>query len=172
MSTIESYGICYTTAIYAFNNIKVYNVDASDNHLKKLDLTETDAKIEIHFVENSNEFQFKLSSFSYENSNERIFLNQNLNEIEFNFKNDNISKKIEIKIKRNIINKFYYAIEFVKQDDYQEFLNGLDYLKDILSGSNISKQIMNNDQEMTDQIEGNNDDYTVTPKGYNLYIYF
>ena len=153
------------TIINIFSNIKIFSVNASDNHLKKLEIVSQDAKIVIHLIEDKNEFQIKLYSLEFENSQERIFLNTNLKEIEFCFKNDNISKKIELKI-INKVNKFYYAIDFLKEDDYNEFQKCLDYLKEICSESNIvsSKKSVFEDQEMID-LTTDDDFDTVTPKG-------
>jgi translation initiation factor 1 (eIF-1/SUI1) len=167
----EATSLIDESMINLFNSVKVFSVNATDNHIKKLDLTAQDAKIAINMIEGINEFQLKLYSLEFQNSQERIFLNKNLNEIDFLFKNDNISKKIEIKI-NDKTNKFYYTIEFIKNEDYKEFQKCLEYLKEICGVSNNLKsnqvngisEFFSYDQEMIDLT--NDDDFeAVTPKG-------
>ena len=163
-----------TSLVNLFNNVKVFSVNATDNHIKKLDLTAQDAKIAINMIDGINEFQLKLFTLEFQNSQERIFLNKNLNEIEFLFKNDNISKKIEIKI-NDKTNKFYHTIEFIKNEDYKEFQNCLEYLKEICGvTNNLKSNQVNNiseffcyDQEMIDLTNDDNFE-VVTPKGILL----
>ena len=158
------------TIINIFNDIKIFSVNASDNHIKKLELLAKDGKIAINLIGNMGEFQLKLYSSEFENSQERIFLKKNLKEIDFCFKNDNISKKIELKI-INEINKIYYAIDFLKEEDYKEFQKYLDNLKEISCESNkVSSKIsafMTEDQEMIDLTDDDGFE-TVTPKGIFL----
>jgi hypothetical protein len=116
------------TVVGLFQNVKVYQVDANDSHLKKFDLISNNASMEIYILDHLNQVNLRLLSNEVNSFLETIYLNAKLNDFNLIM---NSSKKIELK-RNDFINKSkYFAVEFYDVDDNERFKNCLDYLKEI-----------------------------------------
>lgn len=151
------------TVVSLFKNIKVYEVDASDSHIKKFDLISNNGSMEIYIIDHLNQVNLKLVSNGLNSLMDTIHLDTKLND--FNLK-ANSSNRIELKRKDFTNSKKYYAVEFFDNDDNERFKNYLDYLKEIYQINNnendiemvspdsvVSKKDLKSNQKNEDLIE-------------------
>lgn len=122
-----------TTLINQFNQVKVYQVNATDSHIKKFDLKSMDGIVEIHMLNNENTNQVFIRVLSNTDSSLKdVYMEKSLNELDLNFMNyirqinqNCFINRIELKSKKRARDssksKFYYAIEFFEESVYKQF---------------------------------------------------
>lgn len=141
-----------------FDQIKIFRIDATDNHIKKSSLISEEGLIEVKLDEIINQVNLVLYSFDANNSdsNKKIYDDLKLNDINFNFHNRKSvhQKRIEI-ITKNSNQKHFHAVEFINENFYDQFKDLVDYLIEIYCVT---------DHEMTDF---NNFEDVVSNKGFS-----
>ena len=124
------------STLHIFRNLKVYNIDAKDSHIKKIDVKSSDGVLEVNLVDRLNEVHLMLYSLAADSisdsgdSMKSIYMNKRMNDVEF--KSYGSSRKIELKPKDT---KFYSGIEFLTNDEFEEFNNTIAYLKEVYAPS-------------------------------------
>jgi hypothetical protein len=117
-----------TTIIKLYDNIKIIHVNAADNIIRKYETRSTKGYFEINLNEQTNKIHLVLYDKQSEPSFEKYF---DIKLDEFNFSNLKSKPPVEFKTNRVFELTSYYAIDFSRENDYDDLTSTLNSLKEI-----------------------------------------
>ena len=115
------------TIIKLYDSIKIIHVNATDNIIRKYETKSTTGYFEINLNEQTNKIHLVLYDKQSEPNFEKYF---DIKLDEFNFSNLK-SKPVEFKTNRLFELTAYYAIDFSRENDYDDLTSTLNSLKEI-----------------------------------------
>ena len=115
------------TIIKLYDSIKIIHVNATDNIIRKYETKSTTGYFEINLNEQTNKIHLVLYDKQSEPNFEKYF---DIKLDEFNFSNLK-SKPVEFKTNRLFELTSYYAIDFSRENDYDDLTSTLNSLKEI-----------------------------------------